>query len=185
MARDEQIFLQTQAIVKELLAPGTYNPSTILVVSCSISRVEGRREDTTGDPHLAKIICQAIWESCPPEIHIAVQCCEHLNRALIVERELMVEKGLTEVSVVPVPEAGGTFAAVAYQHFFKNPVVVESIRADLGLDIGLTMIGMHLKPVVKPLLLTNEYIGGARVVAARTRPKLVGGARAKYPGSEN
>lgn len=182
MATDEQIYFQTREIIEELVAPGTYNPGAILVVSCSISRVEGRREDTTGDPHLAEIICQAIWECCPPEIHIAVQCCEHLNRALIVERELMAKKALTEVSVIPIPEAGGTFAAVAYQHFFKNPVVVESIRADLGLDIGLTMIGMHLKPVVKPLLLANEYIGGARVVAARTRPKLIGGARAKYPG---
>ncbi|UNC90868.1 TIGR01440 family protein [Candidatus Contubernalis alkaliaceticus] len=174
------VYQQFVSVLEGLLEAGENQVSgRLLVVSCSISRVEGRREDTTGDPELARAICSALWDNKPVDMSAAVQCCEHLNRALIVERETLVQKNLSEVNVVPVSEAGGTFAAVSME-FFNDPVVVETIQGDSGIDIGLTMIGMHLKPVVMPLLLDTEYIGGARVIAARTRPKLIGGERAQY-----
>lgn len=181
MTQNMEIYTQTAAVLEEIMAQVLPRPGTVFVVSCSISRVEGRREDTTGDPELAGAICSALFDRKPQQVWLAVQCCEHLNRALIVERDLLLHRELTEVNVLPVDAAGGTFAAVAYQ-CFREPVVVETVQAELGLDIGLTMIGMHLKPVAFPLLLDAEYIGGARVVAARSRPKLIGGERAKYKG---
>ncbi|MBO7304069.1 MAG: TIGR01440 family protein, partial [Clostridia bacterium] len=110
-------------------------------------------------------------------IYLAVQCCEHLNRAIVVEREAAA--GLDAVNVIPQPKAGGSMATHAYG-VFKNPVVVEQIRADAGIDIGLTLIGMHLKQVAVPVRLENNRIGEALVVAARTRPKFIGGVRAVY-----
>ena len=110
-------------------------------------------------------------------IDLVVQCCEHLNRAIIVERQAVP---FTEtVNAIPQPKAGGSFATQAYQHF-KDPVAVEEIKADAGLDIGSTLIGMHLKKVAVPFRLENKMIGEAIVVAARTRPKFIGGARAVY-----
>jgi len=110
---------------------------------------------------------------------LAIQCCEHLNRALVVERSTMESYGLEEVSVVPVPRAGGALAAYAMRHF-ADPVVVESIQAHAGLDIGATLIGMHLRRVAVPVRLKQQKIGQAIVIAARTRPKLIGGPRACY-----
>jgi len=179
MVTPDSVFRDTRAVMQELLAAGPYIPGAILVVSCSISRVEGRREDTVGDPVLAHAVAKALWQHKPEDLQIAVQCCEHLNRALIVEKSLMLDKDLVEVNVLPIPEAGGTFAAISWG-YFRDPVVVESISANLGIDIGLTMIGMHLRPVAKPINLTTEYVGKARVVAARTRPRLIGGERARY-----
>lgn len=171
---------QTGIIMKQLLEPGAWRSGMSMVISCSVSRVEGRREDSTGDPELARAILDAVGVHMPDEISLAVQCCEHLNRALVVERAYPESRGLKQVSAIPVPEAGGTFAATAFAEYYQDPILVEAIQADLGIDIGLTMIGMHLKPVPKPLLLDNEMIGGARVVAARCRPPLIGGARAHY-----
>ncbi|NSW83296.1 MAG: TIGR01440 family protein [Syntrophothermus sp.] len=179
MPTAKEVYSDTKAVLDELLASGPYPKGAILVVSCSISRVEGKKEDTTGDPALAHAVARALWENKPDDLEIAVQCCEHLNRALIVEKSLMLTRGLEEVQVIPVPEAGGTFAAISWS-YFSNPVVVEAIAGHMGIDIGLTMIGMHLKPVVKPIVLSTEYVGKARVVAARTRPRLIGGERARY-----
>ena len=106
-----------------------------------------------------------------------MQCCEHLNRAIVTEREIATS--LETVNVIPQPKAGGSLAAYAYKKF-KNPVVVEEIRADAGLDIGFTLIGMHLKKVAVPLRLENDFIGEAKVIAARIRPKFIGGERAVY-----
>lgn len=173
------LYQETSDVINQLLETINESKDKILLLSCSISRVEGKREDTTGDPVLAREILQAVYDHIPPGLNLAVQCCEHLNRSVIVEKELMLAGGLEEVNVVPISRAGGTFAAAAYE-MFKEPVVVEAIKADMGIDIGLTMIGMHLKPVAMPLVLNQEQIGGARVVAARTRPKLIGGERAIY-----
>ena len=108
-----------------------------------------------------------------------MQCCEHLNRSLIVERELAERKGWEIVNVVPQPHAGGSFAVTAYANF-KDPVAVESIVADAGLDIGGTLIGMHLRRVAVPVRLSLNKIGEANILCARTRPKYVGGSRAVY-----
>ena len=110
-------------------------------------------------------------------VYVAAQCCEHLNRAIITERE--AAKGLDIVNVIPQPKAGGSFATAAYTAF-KDPVALEEIRADAGLDIGGTLIGMHLKKVAVPLKLTVRKIGEANLTAARVRPKFIGGCRAVY-----
>jgi uncharacterized protein (TIGR01440 family) len=122
------------------------------------------------------------------KLYLAAQCCEHLNRAIVVEREAVAAAlavsnlGLTvyrEVNAVPQPKAGGSFGTCAYKNM-KDPVVLDGIAADAGLDIGGTLIGMHLKKVAVPVRLENNRIGDAIVVAARTRPKFVGGIRAIY-----
>ena len=112
-------------------------------------------------------------------IYLAAQCCEHLNRALIVEKEIADKKGWEAVNVVPQPKAGGSFATAAYK-LFENPVAVEYIKADAGLDIGQTLIGMHLKSVAVPVRLKVKQIGEANLSAARVRPKFIGGIRACY-----
>jgi uncharacterized protein (TIGR01440 family) len=112
-------------------------------------------------------------------IYLAAQCCEHLNRAIVTERANAEKKGLEIVSVVPHPHAGGSFATVAFQNL-KDPVVVEEIKAEAGIDIGLTLIGMHLKKVAVPVRLKQNTVGKAPVTAARTRPKYIGGERAEY-----
>ena len=113
----------------------------------------------------------------PKGVYLAAQCCEHLNRCLIVERSAV--PGLEPVNVVPQPKAGGSFATAAYGRF-RDPVAVEHIRADAGLDIGGTLIGMHLKEVAVPVRLSLKAIGEAPLLAARVRPKFIGGVRAKY-----
>ena len=110
-------------------------------------------------------------------VYMAVQCCEHLNRALVVEKELADKLSLPQVNVVPQPKAGGSSATTAYE-LFDNPVMVEHIKADAGIDIGGVLIGMHLKETAVPL--KNKFIGEARIIAARTRPKFIGGVRAVY-----
>ncbi len=109
---------------------------------------------------------------------LAVQCCEHLNRALVVTRECMMKYGLTEVSVVPHEKAGGALGTVAFR--MMPGVMVESVAAHVGIDIGDTLIGMQMRPVAVPVRLARRRIGQANLVAARTRPKLIGGARARY-----
>ena len=118
------------------------------------------------------------------KIRVAVQCCEHLNRAVVVERETAEKYGFEEVNVIPQPHAGGAFAVEAYKNF-KDPIVVESIeaKADAGLDIGGVLIGMHIHPVVVPLRMEQRNIGKAIITAARRRPKYVGGVRAVYNDS--
>ena len=113
-------------------------------------------------------------------LYLAAQCCEHLNRALIIEREAAEKFGYDPVCVIPQPKAGGSFATAAWKHM-ADPVAVEHVRAHAGLDIGCTMIGMHLREVAVPLRLSVKKVGEAAVNAARTRPKLIGGARAVYP----
>ena len=112
-------------------------------------------------------------------IHMAVQCCEHLNRALILEREVVEKRGYEIVNVMPQPHAGGSFAVTAW-NAFSNPVAVETIAAEAGIDIGGTLIGMHLRRVAVPVRTSEKQIGEAIVLCARTRPKYIGGPRAIY-----
>ncbi len=121
-------------------------------------------------------IYQAVKEV---EVYLAAQCCEHLNRALILEEEAAERYGYEQVNVVPQPKAGGSFATAAY-HSLEHPVAVEHIRASAGMDIGDTLIGMHLKEVAVPVRIERRQIGAARVICARTRLKFTGGARAVY-----
>lgn len=170
--------------VKELLVTAKAGKNDILIVGCSTSEVCGGIIGKMSSPETAEEIWQGVKKAADEfGVFVAAQCCEHLNRAVIVEREA-VELGLrcgtlTEVNVVPQPKAGGSFATAAYSHA-ENPVALEHIRADCGIDIGGTLIGMHLKEVAVPVRLQNNKIGCASVLAARTRRKFIGGERAHY-----
>lgn len=152
----------------------------LLVVGCSTSEVIGKQIGKAGSPEVASVLFDVLEAfSRKRQVALAFQGCEHINRALTLERTTAERLGLDPVGVVPVPEAGGSMASAAYKRL-ADPVVVESIKADAGIDIGDTFIGMHLKPVAVPVRLPHREIGEAHVTAAITRPKLIGGSRAKY-----
>lgn len=172
--------IQTAAknTAEEIIEKAKLQRGNILVVGCSTSEVMGSKIGTDSNYETATAIFKGIYEVCNEKgIFIAAQCCEHLNRAIIIERDAIVDTPLC--NVIPQPKAGGSFATNAYK-FFKSPVAVEHIKADAGIDIGFTLIGMHLKEVAVPVRLQNNKIGEATVLAARTRAKFIGGARAVY-----
>lgn len=167
---------------KELLQEAKTEPGDILVVGCSTSEVAGAGIGTFSSPELAEVVFGGIYQATEEAgIFLAAQCCEHLNRALILEKEAARKYGYEPVNVVPQPKAGGSFATAAYKAF-ENPVAVEHIKAHAGMDIGDTLIGMHLKDVAVPVRIRTKEIGDAHVVCARTRPKFIGGVRAAYDG---
>ena len=162
----------------ELFEKARLKKGQILVVGCSSSEICGERIGTNSRPEIAEAVFSGIYRLCREKgIYLAAQCCEHLNRAIITEEEAVPQ--LDIVNVVPQPKAGGSFATAAWQSF-RNPVAVEEIRADAGLDIGDTLIGMHLKRVAVPVRLAYRELGKAHVSAARVRPKFIGGERAHY-----
>ena len=172
------IYEQTTDAVAELCEKAKLKPGNIVVVGCSTSEVIGCKIGTNSNPDVAGEIFKALHDYAKSKgIYLAIQCCEHLNRAIITERKAV--PFVEPVNVVPQPKAGGSLATKAYAGF-TDPVAVEEIKADAGLDIGFTMIGMHLKKVAVPLRLEHNAIGEAMVLAARTRPKFIGGARAVY-----
>ena len=176
----ERIKVETLAVLREFYKEVQPAPGQILLIGCSTSEVRGARIGSAGSTQVAETILQVLRDQMYHwEVFLAIQCCEHLNRALVVERETMEVYGLEQVSVVPVPSAGGALAAQAMKDFV-DPVVVEAVAAHGGIDIGGTLIGMHLKKVAVPLRFQQKTIGKANVTAARTRPKLIGGARAVY-----
>ena len=173
-----QLSEECRKAVEELVEKARLKKGDIVVVGCSTSEVLGSKIGTNSSPDTAKILFESIYGALKEKgIYLAAQCCEHLNRAIIVEKEAV--PFAEYVNVVPVPKAGGSFATQAYAHF-KSPVAVEEIKADAGIDIGSTLIGMHLKKVAVPVRLEVKRIGEATVTAARTRPKFIGGARANY-----
>lgn len=169
---------QAFAAAKEIIEIGKLKKGQILVIGCSTSEVIGDKIGTNSSPETANEIFEGIYEAANKYgIFVAAQCCEHLNRAIIVEADAV--PNCEYVNVVPQPKAGGSFATAAYKTF-KNPVALEEIKADAGLDIGSTLIGMHLKKVAVPVRLKNNKIGNATLTAARVRPKFIGGERAHY-----
>lgn len=166
--------------LETLLSRKPLGEKEILVVGASTSEVRGIHIGKGSSEEIAKALFEAISEVQKEYgFHLAFQCCEHLNRALVVERRTMERFHLEEVTVVPVPQAGGAMAAYAYLAF-EDPVCVERIRADAGIDIGDTLIGMHLKPVAVPVRPPVRSLGEANLTMAYTRPKLIGGERAVY-----
>lgn len=164
----------------ELLEAAALVPGQLVVVGCSSSEIVGEKIGKGSVPEAAQAVLDGILPLLERAgIYLAAQCCEHLNRALVVEGEAAEKYGLEIVSAVPQPKAGGSFASAAWKAF-KEPVLVEKISAHAGLDIGNTLIGMHLRRVAVPLRLEVKSIGQASVNAARTRPKFIGGSRAKY-----
>ena len=177
----EELKAQAYETAAELCEKAKLKPGQILVVGCSSSEICGDRIGSNSNVQVAEAvfdgICAALNER---GVFLAAQCCEHLNRALIVERAVAEQRGYEIVCVKPQPKAGGSFATAVYAAM-DDPVAVEFVKADAGLDIGNTLIGMHLKHVAVPLRLSVKKIGQASVNAARTRPKLIGGVRAVYP----
>ena len=170
-----------EKVLEELVNIAKLRAGDVLVIGCSSSEIIGEKIGQGSSPEAAKALLEGIIPVAEKHgISIAAQCCEHLNRALIVERDVAVKHGYEIVSVRPVPKAGGSFATAIYE-YMKDPVAVEHIQASAGLDIGGTLIGMHLKHVAVPVRLSLKKIGEAAITAATTRPKLIGGIRAEYP----
>lgn len=165
---------------REILEAAALKEGQILVVGCSTSEVGGARIGTYSSPDLAEVVFGGIYQATQEAgVYLAAQCCEHLNRGLIIEAQAAAKYGYEAVNVIPQPKAGGSFATAAYKAF-EEPVAVEHIRAHAGMDIGDTLIGMHLKEVAVPVRIRTGSIGDAHVVCARTRPKYIGGERAVY-----
>ena len=174
----EDIKREAAQAAQDLLAAANLKKGDIVVIGCSSSEVCGSKIGSDSSPEAAEAIFEGIMSVLAPRgIFLAAQCCEHLNRAIIIEKA--AAPYAERVNVVPQPKAGGSFATAAYKHFV-NPIAVEEIKADAGLDIGGTLIGMHLRKVAVPVRLSVNHIGEAILLAARTRPKCIGGIRAHY-----
>lgn len=176
----EKINQEARTVLTELLDQAALRPGALLVVGCSSSEIVGAQIGKGSSMEAAQAAFRGIWPILQERgISLAVQCCEHLNRALIMERAVAERKGYEIVNVVPQPHAGGSFAVTAW-NAFEDPVAVETIQADAGIDIGGTLIGMHLRRVAVPVRTSLDHIGDAIVLCARTRPKYIGGPRAMY-----
>ena len=176
----QEISADTARMLEALLPQVQHPAGSIFVLGASSSEIQGVSIGKAGSPTVAETVLERLMPALTEKgFSLAVQCCEHLNRALVVEEALARAKGLPLVAAVPQPAAGGAFAAVAWQ-LFESPVLVESLVAQAGLDIGGTLIGMHLAHVAVPIRLADPRIGAAHVLAATTRAKYIGGPRTLY-----
>jgi len=174
----DELRREAYSAAAEIIEKAGLRAGQILVIGCSTSEILGDKIGSNSSPEAAAVVFEGIYTAASEKgVYLAAQCCEHLNRAIITERAAVPTAD--PVNVVPAPKAGGSFATAAYKAF-SDPVAMEEIRADAGLDIGFTLIGMHLKKVAVPVRLTHNKIGCATVLAARTRPKFIGGNRAIY-----
>ncbi len=178
---NEELTRQAAAAAEELCEKAKLHKGQILVVGCSSSEVCGSRIGSNSSLETAEAVFAGIYQVTQKRgLYLAAQCCEHLNRAIILEKEAAGSREI--VNVVPQPKAGGSFATTAWKTF-REPVALEEIQADAGLDIGDTFIGMHVKKVAVPVRLSLTAIGEAHLTAARVRPKFIGGSRAQYDES--
>ncbi len=176
----QEITAAAKTAVEELLEVSHLPAGDLFVVGCSSSEVGGSRIGTGSSMEIAAAVFDGIYPVLKARgIYLAAQCCEHLNRCIILERAAAEKFGLPVVNVLPQPKAGGSFATTAWKTF-AEPAAVESVQAGAGIDIGGTLIGMHLRPVAVPVRLSLDKIGEARILCARTRPKFIGGSRAVY-----
>ena len=174
----DEIFQQSYKAAKELIEVARLKCGDILIVGCSTSEVCGSKIGTNSNEEVAARLFDGLYAATNERgVYLAVQCCEHLNRAIVVERAAV--PFAEYVNAVPQKKAGGSLATKAY-HTFSQPVLLEGIKADAGIDIGGTLIGMHLKQVPVPVRLNIDKIGQANIICARTRPKFIGGERAIY-----
>ncbi len=176
----EELKQQAAQVARQLIEVTRLQKGQLLVIGCSSSEIVGKRIGKGSSKEAA----EAVWAGMYPilreaGISVCVQCCEHLNRALVIERADALRFGFEIVNVIPQLHAGGAFAVTAYENF-DDPVVVETVKADAGIDIGGVLIGMHLKHVAVPCRLDEKYLGEAMLLCARTRPKYIGGWRAAY-----
>ncbi|WP_420535295.1 TIGR01440 family protein [Alicyclobacillus herbarius] len=180
----ETMGAELAACLEDLFAAADLGPGKLLVVGASTSEVAGQRIGTATSLDVGRVLVETVMaKTAAVGCAVAFQCCEHLNRALVVTREMAMQRGYREVMAIPVPGAGGAAAAVAFAEM-ADACLVEAVAADAGIDIGDTFIGMHLKPVVVPVRPRRPLVGRAHVTMARTRPPLIGGARAVYDPTE-
>lgn len=180
----EDITRQSKKLFSELIEKAKLKKGDLLVLGCSTSEIVGGNIGHDSSFQAAKALYAGFYPILKERgIYLAAQCCEHLNRALVVEREYAQSHGLPEVMAVPQPKAGGSSATTAYS-IFESPCVVEKVQAQAGIDIGGTLIGMYLKEVAVPLRLSENKIGCANIICAYTRPKYIGGTRAVYEFDE-
>ena len=176
----EEVRSAARAALLELLDTAALKPGQQVVIGCSSSEIMGQKIGKGSTPEAAKAVVDEILPILNERgLCLEAQCCEHLNRALVVERDVAEARGFEIVNAIPQLHAGGSFAMTAWANF-KDPVLVETIVADAGIDIGGTLIGMHLRRVAIPVRLSIKKIGEANILCARTRPKYIGGARAVY-----
>ena len=174
------ITAQARQAAEELLAAAHLCAGDIFVVGCSSSEIVGGHIGKDSSMEAAAAVLAGILPVLKAQgVYLAAQCCEHLNRAIVIEQEAAEKYGYEQVNAVPQPHAGGSWATTCWKQF-KDPIAVEEIRAHAGIDIGGTLIGMHLRRVAVPVRLSLNRIGEANILCARTRPKLIGGERAKY-----
>lgn len=171
---------QSNKVLQELILKAKLNSRDIVVIGCSTSEVIGKEIGTCSNIDVAQSLFDGFINIINENgLFLAAQCCEHLNRAIVVEKEVAEKLNVNVVNVVPVIKAGGAFSTVCWNNL-KSPVAVEKIEADCGIDIGGTLIGMHIKPVVIPVRTSINNIGYANIICARRRPKFIGGERAQY-----
>lgn len=176
----EKIKNEIKTALNALLKEAKLEEGDIVVIGCSTSEVLGKKVGTYSSVDVGRALFETVYPIlCENKLYLAVQCCEHLNRSVIIEREAAKKYGLERVNVVPQLHAGGAFAMQAWENF-KQPCAVEGVRASAGLDIGSVLIGMQLKPVAVPVRCEVDTVGLARLTMARTRPRFVGGERAAY-----
>ena len=180
MTTIESVKQDLQTMMEEWKNQDFIRKEGLFLIGCSTSEVVGEHIGTAGSKEVAAAIYEAMKKfQQETGVDLAFQCCEHLNRAIVLERKVQQRLQIPEVNAIPQPQAGGSMATHAYQQM-EDPVLVESVQADYGMDIGETFIGMQLKPVVVPLRLQTKQLGNAHVTHAFTRPKLIGGERAVY-----
>ena len=176
----EELTTQAKQAVTELLDAAKLKPGKIFVVGCSSSEMVGARIGKGSVPELGEIVAAAMLAACKGHgVHAAFQCCEHLNRGIVVEKAVLKELGLTQVRAIPQPKAGGSVPAAAWKKMEK-PALAVSIQADAAIDIGDTLVGMHIRPVAVPLRISTSHVGHANLVMAYSRLPYIGGARAVY-----
>ena len=179
-----QITAQAQQAATELLEAAHLETGDLFVVGCSSSEITGGRIGKQSSMEAAQAVLEGVLPVLQAQgVALAAQCCEHLNRAIVVERDVARERGYEIVAAIPQPHAGGSWATCCWRAF-SDPVLVEEVRAEAGMDIGGTLIGMHLRRVAVPVRLSLDHIGQAVLLCARTRPKFIGGARAVYGEGE-
>ena len=172
---------ELRACVRFIMENGRLQPGAVLVLGCSTSEVAGGRIGKNSVPELGEKLAEAFIDECRAlQLAPVVQCCEHLNRALVMEQQTLRELRLTQVNVMPVPKAGGSTGAAAYR-LMRQPAMAQSIQADAAIDVGDTLVGMHIRPVAVPLRMPGAKVGHAHVVMAYARYPLIGGSRAQYP----
>lgn len=179
-----ELTAQARKATEELLEAAHLETGDVFVVGCSSSEIRGGRIGHDSSMEVAAAVLAGVLPPLQEQgVYLAAQCCEHLNRSIVIEREVAKQYGCQIVAAIPQPHAGGSWATNCWRTF-KDPVLVEEVKAAAGMDIGGTLIGMHLRRVAVPVRLSMDHIGEAILLCARTRPPFIGGSRAVYSDTE-